>query len=442
MRGDGSSGGARVNRPPSPPVAPRPGGSLVAAYGLALLFLANLFNYADRALLGIVVEPIRRELLLSDTQISIVSGFAFSLFYLVAGVGIARWVDRGDRRLILALGVGLWSGATAATGFAQGFASLALCRMLIGVGEATVFPVALSLLADLYPGPKLSRSVSIFQSSAGVGVMVGSVLAGLLAAQLGWRPMFMVFGAAGLVLVVLIALTLGRTPRMAPSQAQPTQKGGLAGALVSIISIPGMGWLVFGYAASNMMLACLPTWAPAFLLRSHGVELAQVGAVVGPPAVIGGIAGTVLSGMLATRLIQRSGKASAGLVVPIVALPLAVPAFAAFLFAPTLPIVILAIAVMNVMLSSSLGPCVALAVSLAQPSQRGLASTLMLIVQTLVAFALGPFIVGLVSDALTPAYGGEALRHALALMLAAPPAASLMIWLARRRLRARPAEAA
>lgn len=414
--------------------APRSG--LVAGYGLALLFLANLFNYADRALLGIVVEPVRRELGLNDTQISIVSGFAFSLFYLIAGIAIARWVDRGNRKLILALGVGLWSLATAATGFAEGFGSLALCRMLIGVGEATVFPVALSLLADLYPGPKLSRSVSIFQSSSGVGIMVGSVLAGLLAAAFGWRMMFMVFGVAGLALVLLIATTMRPTARTVVVDPQPLKDDGLLTAVRAILSVPGIGWLAIGYAASNMMLACLPTWAPAFLLRSHGVELAKVGAVVGPPAVIGGIAGTILSGILATRLIERSGKRWAGLIVPIVALPLAVPAFAVFLFAPSLPVVMLGIAVMNFMLSSSLGPCVALAVSLVPPTRRGLTSTLMLVVQTLLAFALAPLIVGMASDAMAPHYGDEALRHALALMLAAPPIASLLIWIARSRLRA------
>ena len=414
-------------------VAP-PRANWVAAYGLVLLFLANMFNYADRALLGIVVEPIRHELRLNDTQISIVSGFAFSLFYLIAGIAIARWVDRGNRRLILALGVGLWSSATAATGLAHGFLSLSLCRMLIGVGEATVFPVALSLLADLYPGPRLSRSVSIFQASAGVGIMVGSVLAGLLAAALGWRTMFALFGVAGLSLVLLIAFTMRATARTVVSDREQPLTGGLTGAIRSILAVPGLGWLAFGYAASNMMLACLPTWAPAFLLRSHGVELAQVGAVVGPPAVIGGLAGTILSGMLATRLIQRSGRPSAGLIVPIVALPLAVPAFALFLFAPSLPVVMVGIAVMNFMLSSSLGPCVALAVSLVSPSRRGLTSTLLLIVQTLIAFALGPLIVGMASDALTPVYGEDALRHALSLMLAAPLAASLLIWIADRRI--------
>jgi MFS family permease len=413
-----------------------PRSGLVAAYGLTLLFLANLFNYADRALLGIVVEPIRHELLLNDTQISIVSGFAFSLFYLIAGIAIARWVDRGNRRLILALGVGLWSSATAATCFAQGFVSLALCRMLIGVGEATVFPVALSLLADLYPGPRLARSVSIFQSSSGVGVVIGSVLAGLLAASLGWRTMFAVVGLAGLTLVVVITITMRATARTIVADPQALKNGGLLAAIGAIVSVPGLVRLALGYGASDMMLSVLPIWAPAFLLRSHGVQLSQVGALVGPAAVIGGVAGTVLSGMLATRLIGRSGNLWAGLIVPIVALPLAAPAFTLFLFAPSIPVVMLGIAVMNFMLSSSRGPCVALAVSLVPATRRGLTSTLMLIVQTLLAFALAPLIVGMASDALTPVYGNEALRYALALMLAAPLAASLLIWSASRQLRA------
>ncbi|KQS03783.1 MFS transporter [Sphingomonas sp. Leaf357] len=413
----------------------------VAAYGLTLLFLANMLNYADRSLLGIVVEPIRKELLLNDTQISIVSGFAFSLFYLIAGIAIARWVDRGNRRLILALGVALWSAATAATGLAQGFVSLALCRMLIGVGEATVFPVALSLLADLYPGPRLSRSVSIFQASGGVGIMAGAVLAGLLAASFGWRATFGLFGVVGALVVLLIAFTMRPTPRTAahgPKELEnggvPPEDGRLLPAVRAILTVPGFAWLAFGYAVSNMMLACLPTWAPAFLLRSHGVELAHIGAVVGPPAVIGGLAGTILSGIFSSRLIARSGNRRAGLIVPIVALPLAVPAFALFLFAPSLPVVMIGIGVMNFMLSSSLGPCVALAVSLVSPNRRGLTSTIMLIVQTIIAFALAPLIVGAASDAFRPSYGEEALRHGLTLMLVTPLLASLLLWIARRRI--------
>ena len=413
--------------------APPQRSGLVAAYGLALLFLANMFNYADRALLGIVVEPIRKELLLNDTEISVVSGFAFSLFYLIAGVAIARWVDRGNRRLILILGVALWSIATALTGVAQGFVSLAATRMLIGIGEATVFPVAMSLLADLYPGPRLSRSVSIFQASSGVGVILGSVLAGVMAAIYGWRTMFELFGAAGLVLAVLLTATMKPTPRTVVADPNAVE-GGIVGTIRGIVAVPGLVWLALGFGMSNMVLATLPVWGPAFLQRSHGVALAQVGALVGPPAVLGAVIGNIASGILATRLIQRSGNRRAGLIVPIVALPIAAPAFAVFLFAPSLPIALVGVGVMNFMLASALGPCVALALALVPPTQRGLTSTLMLIVQTLLAFSLGPLVVGMASDALTPTYGPNALRYALALLLVAPVASSLLLVLARRRI--------
>jgi predicted MFS family arabinose efflux permease len=417
-----------------PPQNSWPQNSWVAAYALGLLLLANVFNYADRALLGIVVEPIRKELLLNDTEISIISGLAFSLFFLIAAIAIARWVDRGNRRLILCLGLALWSAATAATGLAHGFYSLSLTRMLIGIGEATVFPVALSLLADLYPGPKLTRSVSIFQASSGIGILVGSVLAGVLAASLGWRTMFELFGAAGLALVVLIALTMRPTPRLGTGISQAAPDGGLWNALRAVWALPGMSWLALGYGASNMALACLPVWSPAFLLRSHGVQLADVGKLVGPPAVLGGIAGGILSGLLATKLIQRSGNRRAGLIVPMIALPLAVPAYATFLFAPTLPVVLVAIGIMNFLLSSGLGPCVALAVSLVPATMRGVTSTIMLIVQNLLAFAIGPLMIGIASDTLSPIYGEESLRYALAVMLFAPLAASSFLWVARRRI--------
>jgi MFS family permease len=407
----------------------------IAAWTLALLVLVNIVNYADRALLGIVVEPIRKELLLSDTQISVVSGFAFTLFFLVAGIAIARWVDRGNRRLILGLGVLVWTGATAATGYAEGFVSLGLCRALVGVGEAVVFPVAMSLLADLYPGPRLTRSVSIFQASAGLGIMLGSILAGVLAATFGWRTMFEIFGAAGVLVVALIALTMKPTPRVAADALQSAD-GSLVSAFRSILSVKGMGLLATGYGVSNMMLACLPVWAPTFLQRSHAVPLAKVGALVGPPALLGGIAGGILAGVLATKLIQRSGNRRDGLLVPVVALPLAVPAFALFLFAPTLPLVLVGIGVMNFLLASALGPCVALAVNLVKANQRGVTSTLMLIMQNLLAFAIGPLIVGLVSDRLAASAGADSLRYALALMLAAPLAASLLLWKSRQRIQA------
>ncbi|MEO7786469.1 MAG: MFS transporter, partial [Sphingomicrobium sp.] len=310
----------------------------------------------------------------------------------------------------------------------------------IGVGEATVFPVAMSLLADLYPGPKLSRSASIFQASSGVGIMGGSIFAGVLGAALGWRSMFFLFGAAGVALVLLIALTLRATPRTSGGSSAPAAKGlgaamrELVTTMRSILTIPGLPWLAVGFGMSNMVLACLPVWGPAFLQRSHAVQLESVGALIGPPAVIGAVLGNIVAGIIASRLIQRGGSRRAGLIVPIIALPIAAPAYAIFLFAPALPLALVGVAVMNFMLATSLGPCVALAVSFVEPDRRAVTSTVMLIAQTLLAFALGPLIIGHVSDLLHPSYGEDSLRYALAMMLIAPIAASVLLWIARTRI--------
>lgn len=416
-------------------------GGAMAMYGLALLFLANVLNYADRALLGIVAKSVMEDLLLTDTQYSLISGLAFSIFNLLAGIAIARWVDRGDRKMILVLGVLMWTGATAATGFVHDFNTLAITRVLVGVGEATVFPVAMSLLADFFPGPKLQRSVGIFQSSTGVGIVAGSILAGVLTAALGgWRMMFIVMGLSGLVLVAVIAWTMPSTKRkVAPrNEGDPVlpKIDGLFLSIRKIASVPGLIPLTLGYSFSHIILATLPTWAPTFLQRSYDVPEKVVGALVGPPAVAGGVLGAILSGILATRLVQKSGDRFAGLTVPILALPLAVPAFALFLFAPSIPVLVASILVLNFMIASTHGPCIAIAVSLVPPSQRGLTSTLVLTAMALIAGTIAPLVVGMVSDGLAPTYGAQSLRYALLLLIVAPLIGSLLIWWARRRANA------
>ena len=159
----------------------------------------------------------------------------------------------------------------------------------------------------------------------------------------------------------------------------------------------------------------------------------MVGALVGPPAVAGGVLGAIISGIIATKLVQKSGDRFAGLTVPILALPLAVPAFALFLFAPSIPVLVISILVLNFMIASTHGPCIAIAVSLVPPSQRGLASTLVLTAMALIAGTIAPLVVGMVSDGLAPTYGEQSLRYALLLLILAPLIGSLMIWLARRR---------
>ena len=411
-----------------------------ACWTLFVLLLANAFNVGDRTLLGVVTEPVRLELDLSDTQMSLANGFLFVLFNLAGGLVIARFVDRGNRKRILALGLAGWSLATAATGLAQDFFTLSLARIGVGIGEATAFPAAMSLIPDLFSPSARGKAIGVFQSSTLIGVIGGTILAGVLAALHGWRSMFEICGAAGVVLAGVLLLTVREPHRelAAEATALPWARD-LRDGLKRILGQPGFCAMALAFGVSGMMVAVLGAWGPAFLQRSHEVPLAQVGVVIGPAVGIGGIAGMLISGALADRLAARHGDSLAMLRVPLVALPLSVPFLAGFVTMPTIGLTMLSAAMMNFLVSCVYAPCVSYAVGNVAAGDRGLVSSVMLAAAGLVGSGLGPFIVGVASDALTPIYGGEGLRYAIAAMIPTPAIAFALLWLAvRQAARARP----
>jgi MFS family permease len=400
---------------------------MAAGYTLFLLFVTNILNVADRSLLGIVIDPIKADLALSDTEMSLVSGTAFVLFNLVVGIFIARWVDRGNRRWILVLGVALWSGATALTGLAQGFVSLGLTRILVGVGEATCMPVAYSMIADLFAAPRRPRAIAIFQASTFIGLVLGAVLAGVLAAAHGWRMMFLMCGLSGFILVLAMIATMREPLRLQDAHVGHADAN-LFETLRYLLRIPGFVSLSLGVGLAGMAVGALPTWAPAFLLRSHGVSLASVGALIGPAVGGGGILGTLAAGFLATRLSRRHGSERPALWVPIVALPAATPFFTIFAFAGSLTLAMSAAAIMNFLLAMAIGPCIAVAIGMAPARMRAVSSTLMLLASGVIGGALAPLIVGWLSDVLQPSLGDDSLRYGLAALTPAPAIAALLLW--------------
>ncbi len=401
-----------------------------ASWTLFLLFLANVLNVGDRMLLGVVTEAVRHDLVLSDTEMSLANGALFVLFNLVAGVFIARLADRGNRVRILAVGIAAWSLSTAATGLAHNFAALALARVGVGVGEATAFPAVMSLIPDLFRPQVRGTAMAMFQSSSFIGIVGGTVLAGVLAASLGWRAMFLVCGLAGVVLAAIVVLSVREPPREVTHGAAAEHDRWLAGLRAGVrrvVGTPGFVPLTLGFGISAMMTAVLGAWGPAFLQRTHGVPLREVGIVIGPAVGIGGLAGTLLSGAIADRLVRRRGSIAAMLRVPLVALPLATPFMAGFVFAPTLFGTMACAAAMNFLLSCAFVPCVNYAVTRADPGDRALASTLMLVSSGLIGGALGPFLVGVLSDTMTPQLGAEGLRHAISAMIATPVLATAFL---------------
>lgn len=409
----------------------------MAVWTLFVLLLVNAVNVGDRTLLGVVTEPVRLDLGLSDTQMSLANGFLFVLFNLVGGLVIARFVDRGNRKIILALGLAGWSIATAATGLAHDFLTLSIARVGVGIGEATAFPAAMSLIPDLFGPSARGKAIGVFQSSTLVGVVGGTIAAGIMAAALGWRVMFEICGGAGVALALVLLATVREPPREGGSGAPSTSPLGrdLFDGLGRILEQPGFPALALAFGASGMMVAVLGAWGPAFLQRSHGVPLAQVGVVIGPAVGIGGIAGMLVSGAFADRLAARHGDSLAMLRIPLIALPLSILFVAGFVAAPTLLMTMLSAAVMNFLVSSAYAPCVNYAVTNVAPGDRGLVSSVLLAASGIIGSGLGPFIVGVMSDILAPAYGVEGLRYAIGFMIPTPAIAFALLWVAVRQAR-------
>ena len=404
-------------------------------WALGVLFLANIFNQGDRILFGTVVDPIGRDLAISDTQMSLASGFLFVLFNLVGGLFIARFVDRGNRVRILAIGVAGWSLATAATGLATDFATLSLARIAVGIGEATAFPAAMSLIPDLFNKEARGRAVAIFQASSFVGIVGGTIIGGVLAAAIGWRDMFVVCGLAGLSVTALLLFSVREPKRTgdADTYAPTAYWTDLWSGCARVLRLDGFPHLLVGFGIAMMMTFVLAAWGPTFLLRSHDVPLAQVGLVIGPAVGIGGITGTLASGYLADRLMARRGRPSDMLKIVMVCVPLSVPFMAGFVFLPSLAAAMTCAGLMNFFLSAAPPPIINFAINSVSSRDRGIVSTILLAASGLIGGALGPFVVGAISDLLTPQYGDDALRMAISAMLITPVLATLLIVLAYRR---------
>jgi MFS family permease len=406
-----------------------------ARWMLLLLILANVLSVGDRMLLSVTTEPIRQELALSDRQIAVVNGLLFVVFHLVAGLFVARLIDRGNRMRLLSMGIAGWSIAAAATGIADDFASLSLARIGLGVGEATVFPAAMSLLPDLFARQTRGRAIACFQTSGFLGVMGGASLAGLLAAAYGWRAMFVLFGVAGVAFSLVIHFSASEPRREAqigkPLAAAP-YPADLASAGRRVLNVPGFLCLALSFGFAGMVVAVVAAWGPAVLQRSHSLSLAQVGLVIGVASGVGGILGTLLAGVLVDRL-QASGALCRMLTVPAVALPVSIPLLLGFALAPSLAATVFCAVALSFVLGCAVAPCVTYAVCCVEPGDRGVAGFLMLASAGLIGSSLGPLVAAEVSDQLAASLGSESLRYAIASLTLAPLLATGLLQLARRQ---------
>ena len=387
-------------------------------YLLSVLLVTLAFNNQDRLLFGIALQDIKNDLALSDTQLGLLTGIAFALFYSLVGVPIARWADRGDRVRILAICTALWSLAVALCGAATTFLQLLLIRIAVAVGEAGCIPPSHSLISDHFTRSERPRAIAIFQLGAPLSALIGYFLAGWLIELYGWRWTFVWLSLPGVALAVLAGVTL-REPRRARSEAGFARDSGRVGSGVpSLKEIVTTLWgistfrhLLFGFSVLSFFSSGIAQWNAAFFMRSHGMSAGEVGTWFTIMYGALGLLGTYLGGAWAVK--YASGNERLQLAAATAAYVLfGVVSTGIYLSSnPYLAISLSGLAAMGTFAVS--GPLYAVIQTLVPQSMRAVAIALIFLFISLIGTGLGSLAVGILSDVFRHAAGAESLRFAL-----------------------------
>jgi MFS family permease len=411
----------------------RPPDRRSANWALGALFVVYIFNFVDRQILATLLQPIKEDLGASDTQMGLLVGLAFALFYTFLGIPLARWADRGSRVALISLGLVLWSGMTALSSLARSFVQLALARIGVGVGEASFTPSAFSLISDYFPPERRATALAIFSIGANAGVFLASAGGGWIAHHVGWRPAFLVLGLPGLIVAAVFYTTVREPPRGSFDPPGSAQTASLAESLAYLARCRAFVWIALSAALHGFSSYGSGMWNTVFLMRVHGLNVAQAGLVIGTLSAVVGSTGAYAVGRLTDHLGRRDARWY--MWVPAATSVLALPSVLAFL---SLDGARLAIAVYlpGVLLANSwVGPTYAMTQGVAPPRMRALAAAILVFAFNLIGLGVGPLVVGAINDQLAPHVGQEAVRYSL--MIAAVPhvVAAILNLLAARTLR-------
>ena len=405
-------------------------------YVLGLLTVVYSFNFIDRQLLSILQESVKKDMLLSDAQLGLLTGFAFAVFYVLAGLPIARWADRGNRRNIVAGSLVVWSAMTALCGMAQNYWQLLAARIGVGVGEAGGSPPSHSMISDTFPPEQRVTALSFYSVGINIGILFGFLLGGYLNEVFGWRTAFLVVGLPGVILGVIVRYTMAEPIRglysATPYVAKPVPFFEVVSLLWSRKSFRhiamGSGLAAFtGYAAAN--------WLPSFMIRSHGMATGELGVWLALTFGVGGGIGTFCAGMFADKLALRDKRWYAWL--PALAPIISGPFFITMMLADNATVA-LTVNIGSILVANAyLGASIAVMHGLVGAQMRAVASAIFFLILNIIGLGLGPFTIGLVSDLLTAGFGKESLRYAMVSIIPAVGLwASAHFYLAAKTLRA------
>lgn len=393
-------------------------------YLITLLLVIFAFNYVDRLALGLLLQDIKIELQLSDTQLGFLSGFGFALFYSVMGIPIARWADRGNRVTIIAGTLALWSATVALCGIAGSYVQLLIIRVGAAIGEAGCIPPAHSLIADNFSRSERPRAVARYMLGVPLSFVIGFLVTGWLNEIFGWRLTFVFLGLPGIGLSILAWLTL-REPRLdgrTNGSDEISDNRGIPKPLPSIEpSLREVFTVLWLNRTFRHLLLCLSVasfftygilqWKAAFFVRSFSVKTGELGTWFAAIYGVFGVLGTYLGGELASRYAANNER------LQLKGLSIAYCSFgliSACIYLSENQYVALGFMVLATLGGNAVnGPLFATIQTLVQPRMRAMSVAIIYLFANLIGMGLGPLAAGALSDAFRPWWGEESLRYAL-----------------------------
>jgi MFS transporter, Spinster family, sphingosine-1-phosphate transporter len=402
-----------------------------AAYATALLMAVNVVNYIDRMILAVLVQPIKAELGLSDSQVGLLSGFAFVAIYAAVGLPIAWLADRVGRRGVLAGCIAVWSVCCAACGASRSFAALVAARLGVGIGEAGCMPSSHALLAEIYPEGHRALPIAAVTTGAAIGIAAGLGIGGWAAAAYGWRAAFLIAGVPGIPLAIVLLLTLPEPARIRADSAPVA----ISKSIRDLFRVRTYRWITLAHPFYLFSTTGVLGWLPAFYMRSHHMPIQQVGSLFGLTTGFGLAGGTLLGAYALQRFTRYDTARSLH--------------FAAWLTFSAYPFLVAALVVPNAwasltlmmlftaLMGSALSPLIAGQQGVIPSNGRALASALSMFISSYIGGGLGPLLIGIGSESLSAKFGGDALR---ATLLIASTAIILLGLFVARASRSFPAE--
>ncbi len=387
-------------------------GKSARQYALGILVVVYTFNFIDRQILAILLPAIKAEFLVADWVLGFLAGTAFAIFYATLGMPIALLADRWNRRNLIAISLAIWSAMTALSGMAANIVQLSLARIGVGIGEAGCSPPAHSMISDYYPPEQRATAMGVFTVGISAGIMIAYLGGGWIAENMGWRPALLIVGLPGLILALIVRFTVKEPPRgLSDARPDSDDRYGVMAVVRFLYRRKSFMHMSVGAALASFNAYAVLTFFPSFLIRSHGMNVQEIGMYLGLIIGISSAIGFVGGGYLADKVGAINKKYSLWII--------SASAMFAWLFVFPLYLLDNKSWVLIIFFIASVPTNVYLATTFAQTQglvrlrMRAVASAFLLFIINIVGLGLGPQFAGILSDLLSSSFGADSMRYSL-----------------------------